>query len=136
MSEATRAIPGGNVVAMWLCRGGCGSLVDVTEAACDAMVVFNAHLRKRGEKPLDTTTIVACEHCRVVEERRYQERVAHARAEVERVCGELRQCPSDTEYERALVNDLRSLGCESEIAAAILDGKRMQPTTGRKRTFP
>lgn len=113
------AMPGGTVVGQWLCRGGCGTLCEVTEAALESMATFNKHLRTRGEKPLDTSRTVFCEHCRVIDEQRYQERAESARGEIRWRIEELRNAggPSPAR-EEALVRELRDLGC-NDIGAIL-----------------
>ena len=113
------AVPGGNVIGHWVCRGGCGAAVDVTEAAFEAMATFNGQLRRRGERPLDTSRIVFCDDCRKVDEKRYQERAEAARGEIRWRIDELRNAGGpNPAREEVLVRELRDLGC-NDIGAIL-----------------
>lgn len=120
------------IVAQWPCRGGCGALVDVTEAACDAMVQFNKHLRKRLEAPIDTAKTVFCAACR---ERGRKLSAENARKTLDAISNrvaELRGNPApNPERERVLIDELKRLGCEEVplIVAAIRERREAKPET-------
>lgn len=117
--EMRPAFAGGSIVAHWLCRGGCGALCEVTEDACEGMVVFNRRLRALGEQPLDTARIVFCADCRKVDEARYQARAETARGEISWRIAELRDNGGpNPAREQVLVRELRSLGCD-DIGAIL-----------------
>lgn len=112
------AVPGGNTVGHWVCRGGCGTAVEVTEAAFDAAATFSAQLRRRGEKPLDTARIVFCPDCKVIDDKRYQERAENARGEIAWRIAELRNNTPGSQREETLVRELKDLGC-NDVGAIV-----------------
>lgn len=74
-------------VGAWKCRGGCGTLVGVTEDVMAQFATFNGYLRKKLEAPLNHDAIVLCDRCRarMLTERSYRlyERVENLRKTIQ-----------------------------------------------------
>jgi hypothetical protein len=51
------------VVARTTCRSGCGAIVEVRDAAQEAMAAFNRELARRGERRLELRDCVFCDAC-------------------------------------------------------------------------
>lgn len=108
--------PEPEIVASWPCRD-CKAPVALTSAGADAFASANKQLRKRGEKPLDSTQVLRCAHCVAAEKAGEGDRNAAWSANVNRLVAELRATRNPLEAAR-LTAELRRSGAPG-IASLI-----------------
>lgn len=104
------------MAGMWACRGlnaanPCPqrTMVPVTAADIERLLIFNAELRRLGQDPIDSGTVVRCEPCR--------RGIAHQRSlklwdRVDAVADHIRQLKAspDPRREREIIKQLEAWG--------------------------
>lgn len=86
-------------VGAWKCRGGCGTLVGVTEDVMAQYATFNGYLRKKLEAPLNHDAIVLCDRCRA---RMEKERSHRLHEKVEKLRGVIQALKAHKEPRKAV----------------------------------
>jgi len=120
-----------DVVTKWQCRT-CRKLVDVTAAAVLAMERFSAELMRRGDKHLDTRTIVQCDECKATD---IAKQAARNGAHRERMADVIRRLKAarQPEQERELIKQLEALGHPDITGLVQAIRERREGTNGKRR---
>jgi len=123
------------IVGAWHCKNPrCRVLVDVTEETMERFCMFNAHLRRRGEDPLEPSKILYCDSCIVEYKRTAPDR---RRGQMDRVAVAIRQLKEsgDSSRERDLIAQLEEWGHPdvTGLVQAITERRAAASGTGTRR---
>lgn len=114
-------------VGAWKCRyferAKCGEFVGVTQDTVDRLEQFNRMLDRRGEAPINTSTVLICDRCIA---RRAESVPAKLRARVDELAGVIRKikATANPRAEHDLIRELTRLS-HPDVKGLLdaLDGK-------------